>query len=118
MEQVFTDAQRTEFEERGYVHLGRVLGEDSLRALQERIDAIMLGEVPYEHMRFQLDSEDGAYGNTPPETVGHKGPTLAYRKIMDLEQDPLFCAICSIRCFARSRVITWGRACPFFAPCL
>ena len=90
MEQVFTDAQRTEFEERGYVHLGRVLREDSLRALQERIDAIMLGEVPYEHMRFQLDSEDGVYGNAPPETVGHKGPTLAYRKIMDLEQDPLF----------------------------
>ena len=72
MEQVFTDPQRAEFEERGYVHLGRVLEEESLRALQERIDAIMLGEVPYEHMRFQLDSEDGVW-NTPPETMGHKG---------------------------------------------
>ena len=90
MEQVFTNAQRAHFEESGYVHLGRVLGEDPLRALQERIDAIMLGEVHYEHMRFQLDSEDGVYGHTPPETMGHKGPTLAYRKIMDLEQDPLF----------------------------
>ena len=59
MEQVFTDAQRTEFEERGYVHLGRVLGEDSLRALQERIDAIMLGEVPYEHcLLYTSDAAD------------------------------------------------------------
>lgn len=90
VDKLFTDAQRAEFEERGYAYLGRVLEDDALGALQERIDAIMLGEVPYEHMRFQLDSEDGVYGHTPAETMSHKGPTLSYRKIMDLEQDPLF----------------------------
>ena len=87
---LFTDAQRAQFDERGYAYLGQVLDDDELGALQARIDAIMLGEVPYDNMRFQLDSEDGVYGHTPPETVGHKGPTLSYRKIMDLEQDPLF----------------------------
>jgi phytanoyl-CoA hydroxylase len=75
-----------------YVRLGKVLDESGLRQLQERIDAIMLGEIPYEDMRFQLDSEDGVYGHTPPETMGHKGSTLQYRKIMDLEQDAVFLA--------------------------
>jgi len=89
---LFTSEQRRHFEECGYVRLGKVLDEDGLRQLQERIDAIMLGEIPYEHMRFQLDSEDGVYGHTPPETMGHKGSTLQYRKIMDLEQDAVFLA--------------------------
>ncbi len=89
-EQLFTEAQRAQFEERGYAYLGQVLDHDELGVLQARIDAIMLGEIPYDNMRFQLDSEDGVYGHAPPETIGHKGSTLAYRKIMDLEQDPLF----------------------------
>ena len=50
----------------------------------------MLGVIPYENMRFQLDSTTGVYREAPPESIGHKGATLQYRKIMDLEQDPLF----------------------------
>ena len=55
-EQLFTNEQRQHFAECGYARLGKVLDGDGLRALQERIDAIMLGEIPYEEMRFQLDS--------------------------------------------------------------
>lgn len=92
LEQLFTNEQRQHFAECGYARLGKVLDDDGLRALQERIDAIMLGQIPYEKMSFQLDSEDGVYGHTPPETVGHKGSTLQYRKIMGLELDPVFLA--------------------------
>jgi len=80
-----------EFEDLGYVKLGS-LDPETLRSLQERIDAIMLGKAPvdYERMLMQLDSSDGAYENAGAQTKGFKGSTLNYRKIQDLEYDPLF----------------------------
>ena len=86
----FGSQEHAQFMEDGYVRLGQLLPDDKLAALQQRIDDIMLGVVPYENMRFQLDSTTGVYREAPRESVGHKGSTLAYRKIMDLEQDPLF----------------------------
>ena len=43
-------------------------------------------------MLMQLDGDKSDYGSLPPQTKGHKGPTLAYRKIEQLEYDPLFLA--------------------------
>ncbi len=86
----FGHQEHTQFMEEGYVRLGHLLSNKELAALQQRIDDIMLGVIPYENMRFQLDSTTGVYREAPPESVGHKGATLQYRKIMDLEQDPLF----------------------------
>ena len=86
----FGHQEHTQFMEEGYVRLGHLLSSKELAALQQRIDDIMLGKIPYENMRFQLDSTTGVYREAPPESVGHKGATLQYRKIMDLEQDPLF----------------------------
>lgn len=85
-----TDAQWREYEDKGFLRLGRVLSDEGLSALQGRIDAIMLGEasVPYDRILMQLDSVDGK--NPGVQSKGHKGATLAYRKIQDLELDPLF----------------------------
>jgi len=76
----------------GYLNLGRVLAEDDLAMLQERIDDIMLGkaEIDYDRLLMQLDSPDGKYENAGQQSRGHKGATLAYRKIQELEHDPLF----------------------------
>ncbi len=84
--------QHAEFAEKGYVRLGKALNAEELEALRGRIDAIMLGQIPYANMSFQLDGKTGAYRDVPPESAGHKGATLQYRKIMGLEQDPLFLA--------------------------
>lgn len=80
------------FERDGYLRLGRVLDDADLIALQTRIDDIMLGTapVPYERIMMQLDSATGAYNDAGVQSKGHKGATLAYRKIQDLELDPLF----------------------------
>jgi len=78
------------FENDGYVRLGRIVDDDELAALQRRIDQIMLGEVRYPGMMMQLDSDTGAYGDMPEQSVGFKGATLAYRKIQQLERDPVF----------------------------
>jgi hypothetical protein len=86
----FGPEEHEQFTDQGYLRLGKLLSDDGLTALQGRIDDIMLGRVPYENMRFQLDGATGVYRETPVESVGHKGATLKYRKIMDLEQDPLF----------------------------
>lgn len=87
---MLTDEQLRFYDENGYLRLGRILSEDELRALQRRIDDIMLGRVVYEGMFFQLDSETGRYGDLAGG--GYAGPTLNYRKIQDLERDPLFLA--------------------------
>jgi hypothetical protein len=78
-----TEAQWREFDANGVVSLGVALSPTELRALSDRLDAIMLGEVgdPFERMLMQL--EGGG------QTRGHKGATLDYRKIQGLEHDPV-----------------------------
>ncbi|MEX0655435.1 MAG: phytanoyl-CoA dioxygenase family protein [Phycisphaeraceae bacterium] len=52
----------------------------------------MLGkaDVDYDRMLMQLDSTTGAYDDVGQQSKGHKGATLNYRKIQQLEFDPLF----------------------------
>ena len=92
MPNFITQEQWNQYEELGYLKLGQVLTDEGLLALQERIDAIMLGTAPTDTNRLlmQLDSPDGQYENAGVQSRGSKGATLAYRKIQDLEYDPLF----------------------------
>jgi len=92
MEPILTDEQWLTYTRDGYLKLGKLLSDDQLKALQGRIDAIMLGEadVDYDRMLMQLDSDTGEYGDAKPMSKGHKGATLDYRKIEQLEFDPIF----------------------------
>ena len=82
-----------QYQEQGYLRLGKVLADAELATLQQRMDDIMLGRAPldYQRMLMQLD-RDPATGKTGPQSKGYKGATLGYRKIQDLEFDPLFLA--------------------------
>lgn len=93
MDDQMTDAQWEQFEREGYVHLGRA-DASQIAALQQRIDEIMLGTAPidYDRVMMQLDRADGPDSKPGPQSKGHKGATLAYRKIQELELDPLFLA--------------------------
>ena len=86
----FEDRHHEQFMEQGYLRLGKLLSPDELAAIQQRIDDIMLGKVRYENMRFQLDPRYTERDMT--RTVGNQEATLNYRRIDDLEQDPLFLA--------------------------
>ena len=104
MTSYITEAQWEHFEEEGYVRVGRVATDLELAALRRRIDDIMLGKAPldYDRMLMQLDREHGTV--VPgPQTKGHKGPTLLYRKIQDLELDPFSCRTCKNQ-FSKRRV--------------
>lgn len=105
-----TDAQWNQYEEQGYLRLGRVLDNDPLRTLQERIDAIMLGtaDVDYDRMLMQLDSESGNYEDAGAQSRGHKGATLNYRKIQDLEYDPVFLSYMQLPVFRDICARTYG----------
>ncbi|MEW6752567.1 MAG: phytanoyl-CoA dioxygenase family protein [Candidatus Latescibacterota bacterium] len=109
-----TDAQWQRYEDDGYVSLGRILDEGDLSALQERIDAVMLGraELDYDLLMMQLDSLTGQYGDAGPQTRGHKGPTLAYRKIEGLEFDPLFLEYMQRPVFRRACARQYGAQTP------
>jgi phytanoyl-CoA hydroxylase len=86
---MLTRDERAFWEENGYLPLGRVAGEGELAELQRRMDEIMLGQVRYPGMYFQMDSESGEYGSLRGGATW-EGPSLNYRKIQDLERDPLF----------------------------
>ncbi len=88
----FSEADHQRFMAQGYLRLGSLLDAEALSALQERIDAIMLGKIPYPGMSFQLDGASSEYQDLLPDTPDHKGATLAYRRITGLELDPLVLA--------------------------
>ena len=92
MLQELSYAQWQEYEREGFLRLGRCLTDDELAAMQQRMDDIMLGTAPvdYDRMMMQLDRIPGKTDEPGPGTKGHKGPTLFYRKIQELEFDPLF----------------------------
>lgn len=85
-------AQWQQYQCDGFIRLGKLLDGDPLLAMQNRIDAIMLGkaDVNYDRLLMQLDSDTGKYEDAGGQSRGHKGCTLGYRKIQDLEFDPLF----------------------------
>lgn len=91
---ILTDEQWMQYTRDGFLRLGKVVTDAELAALQKRIDDIMLGkaDVDYDKMLFQLDSDSGKYEDAGVQSLGHKGATLNYRKIQQLEFDPLFLA--------------------------
>jgi len=94
---MISDAQWRQFEQDGYLNLGKVLSDKDLADLQARIDSIMLGTaaLDYDRLLMQLDSTTGQYEDAGEQTNGHKGATLTYRKIQNLEYDDLFGAYLS-----------------------
>ncbi len=87
-----TDEAWQQFQRDGFLSLGQVADPEALSALQTRMDDIMMGraDVDYDRMMMQLDSADGPGSGPGPQSRGFKGPTLAYRKIQDLEYDDVF----------------------------
>jgi len=84
----YEDQYHEQFMAQGYLRLGQLLTDVELLALQQRMDDIMLGHVRYPNMRFQLNPDTP--GGKPVRTLGNQNATLAYRRIDDLEQDPVF----------------------------
>ncbi len=84
-----TDDELAAYRKRGYVRLGKVAPDDEIRALCQRIDDIMLGKIRYDKMLMQLCPSAGK-PDLSKQTKVFKGSTLKYRKVQDLEQDPLF----------------------------
>jgi len=104
----------TEFEEQGYLRLGTVLPPAELKALQDRIDEIMLGNaaIDYDQLLMQLDSATGLYEEAGKQTKGHKEATLNYRKIQNLEIDPLFNEFMALPIFRDACVRAYGADTP------
>lgn len=85
-----SDSQVHEWMTAGYVRLGRVASASELDGLCERIDALMLGQVPNDHIWFQLDTTTGRYEDVNFGAGAWEGPSLSYRKIERLERDDRF----------------------------
>ena len=83
--------QWEEFDQEGFLSLGQVATNKQIADMQKCINDIMLGlaSVNYDQIMMQLDRESDT-GRPGPQTKGHKGPTLLYRKIQQLEFAPIF----------------------------
>ena len=94
MKPFISDEQWFEYFKRGYLRLGRLLSDAQVTALCQRIDDIMLGRaaIDYERLTMQLDpsAAEADYANAGEFSRGFKGATLGYRKIQELQYDPLF----------------------------
>ena len=92
MQRYISEEQWAKYDDEGYLVLGKLLSDEELAALQQRIDDIMLGtaDIDYDRILMQLDSTTGKYSDAGDQSKGWKGKTLAYRKIQDLELDDLF----------------------------
>ena len=113
MANYISNVQWKRFREEGYVRIGRVATDEELSALQSRIDDIMLGKatLDYDRLMMQLDREPGTEG-PGPQTAGHKGATLSYRKIQSLEFDPLFLSYMQKPVFREACVKVYGEETP------
>ena len=109
-----SEAQWKEFDEQGFVKLGKVVRPGAVRQLQQQIDRIMLGEaeVPYPQMMMQLDSLTGRYEDMGAQTLGHKGASLGYRKIQNLDQDEVFMAYMRAPLFRAACARVYGETTP------
>ena len=72
------------------MRLGVVASETQIDALCERINQIMLGDIRYERMQMQLCPSASDDREMVDFSQNHKGSSLKYRKIQELEMDPLF----------------------------
>lgn len=92
------DVQRAiaDYQRDGYAHLGPVVPPDELERLRARTEALMLGNVVWPGLFFQLDSRTGDYRDAPLG-LGWQGPSLGYRKLEKLELDDVFSALISHR---------------------
>ncbi len=91
----------------GWARLGHLADEATLAPLRERADQIMMGEVAYEGLFFQHDSDTGKYEDLA-YGQGWQGPSLAYRKVEKLEKDPLFWAWLANDVFRRVAAKVYG----------
>ena len=92
--EALTDEQVDFFLDQGYLKLGKVIPDSVLEQLGERIESMMLGDadVPYDKMMFSVcPSQTGSWDDPASrQTYGHKGASLNYRKICDLERDEVY----------------------------
>ncbi len=118
MMQSISDSQWQQFLEEGYLLLGRVMEDEELTTLQQRIDEIMMGKakLPYDQLMMQLDGKTSDYSKMEPMTKGHKGPTLNYRKITELELDPFFLSYMQKPAFRDICARAYGPSTPIATP--
>ena len=77
----------------GYAMLGPIVSKSFVKKLNKRVEDLMAGRKKYKNMFFKLDDPKGNYWNIEHEDVKNEFfsiPSNRYKKIKDLEYDPLF----------------------------
>ena len=86
---MLTEAQVQQFESEGYLALGQVASDDQLAKLQQRLDDLTLGSLHNERIQYQIEP---ALRDKLGVAKGYDyvGPSPHYRKLTQLDQDPVF----------------------------
>ncbi len=86
---MLTEAQLQEFEDQGYLALGQIASDAQLSQLQQRLDDLTLGSLHNERITYQIERKLKEKLGVQEKYI-YIGPSKSYRKLMHLEEDPLF----------------------------
>lgn len=86
---MLSEAQWREYDQSGFVRLGKVLEPEAVAVLKQRADDLALGVVTNPAVQMQLDT-GGDYEELAQAVDHFPEGTLLYRKIQGLETDELF----------------------------
>ncbi len=86
---MLSQQQWDEFEQQGFIHLGRLLDADAIAALTQRADDLASGAQVNPAVQLQLDT-GGDYDALPEAVSQLSAGTHLYRKVQGLENDELF----------------------------
>jgi phytanoyl-CoA dioxygenase PhyH len=86
--ELLSEQQWADYERLGFLTLRSILSQPELAQLRQRMDEIMLGQISYPELQFQLDT-GGAYEDLPDPVSQNSARTLAYRKVQGLEAVPM-----------------------------
>lgn len=86
---MLTEPNMLKFRKDGYLALGQVASDAQIHRLRQRLDDLTLGSMHNHRIQYQIEPamRDGLGA---PKGYAYLGPSAHYRKLTQLDRDPLF----------------------------
>ena len=108
---MLSEQQWDDFEQNGFIHLGRLLDTETIVALTQRADDLASGAQINPAVQLQLDT-GGDYDALPEAVSQLSTGTYLYRKVQGLENDELFAPLVQLPLFAEICARLYGPHAP------
>ena len=101
------ELQWAEYARTGYLRLGKILDDASVKSLSQRADDLASGKIKNPAIQMQLDT-GGVYEELPEANSHFEPAGLLYRKIQGLESDDLYAPLVKHQLFTEIGAHEYG----------